>query len=146
MARPPKPSTIQKRLIALDKQRAALLQQYDRQPDTTGPAPPKQNLWMVIRDYLRFEPHGTTTRDHLVQMLLDAGHDLGSKPTRTVSACITSKYTRDVIFRTWVEDGAIMVMLLGSGDVRYMPTPSRAEVFRAHHPRTQAKKGVPAAH
>ena len=89
--------------------------------------PPAQPLWMLLQAYLLENAHGEPLSfETLLQGMIDAGHELGRYPRRTVKQSVVSPHLRTV-FDLTIVNGVELVGLRVSGPalVQYVPSKRR---------------------
>jgi hypothetical protein len=87
---------------------------------------PRIPLWILIRDYLR-EQDNEESVDNIVKDLLNAGHDLGKYPLRSVKVTVASSHMRSIFAVTKLESGTEMVKLVEGTAGPYTPISYRRQ-------------------
>ena len=81
--------------------------------------PPRQPLWKLIEAYLQESGQGEAVAfETILQAMIDAGHELGRYPRRSVKQCIVSPYLRSV-FQVSIEND-VEVVKLRAGNIQYI--------------------------
>jgi hypothetical protein len=90
----------------------------------TMPPTPRQPLWAVIEKYL-LSVGGEANTEDLTDALIEAGHELGKYPRRSVSSCITSPFMARVFKVEKTKRGEFVSLRPQSKVVRYLPQTQR---------------------
>jgi hypothetical protein len=93
--------------------------------------PPKQPLWVLIREHLQ-ACGGSDTSENILAALIEAGHELGRYPRRTVKQSLVSPHLSMVFAITPRKNGDAMVRLRkeGAKGVMYIPGKSRIQAAK----------------
>lgn len=115
----------QQELAQLERRAATLKRQIKLEKISTNP--PRQPLWMLVCSYIREHRRNDKAMpfEELVEAMVEAGHELGRYPRRTLKQCVVSPHMA-AYFDVTRSNGIDYVKLRpGAKNIHYLPQDKR---------------------